>query len=190
MPKLRIRRGSMSAFFSLHVLVPATLFVVLALPTHAQSVPNGFRDEFLTQFGTSMSKFIALARAMPEETYSWSPGEGVMPVAQVYAHIARYNYYYPANYMGTAVPSHVDVESLETIKKKTEIIALLDQSGEHVRQLAEGISAQQLAQPVELYGRMAPQWAVLFQLVAHMNEHLGQSIAYARMNGVVPPWSQ
>jgi uncharacterized damage-inducible protein DinB len=23
----------------------------------------------------------------------------------------------------------------------------------------------------------------------HMHEHLGQAIAYARVNGVVPPWS-
>lgn len=41
-----------------------------------------------------------------------------------------------------------------------------------------------------LYGRKVPQWSVLLQLVAHMNEHLGQSIAYARMNGIVPPWSR
>jgi hypothetical protein len=35
-----------------------------------------------------------------------------------------------------------------------------------------------------------PRWAVMLQLVAHMNEHLGQSIAYARANDVVPPWSR
>jgi len=47
----------------------------------------------------------------------------------------------------------------------------------------------QLASQTQLYGRNVQQWAVLLQLLAHMNEHLGQSIAYARMNGVVPPWS-
>jgi uncharacterized damage-inducible protein DinB len=52
------------------------------------------------------------------------------------------------------------------------------------------MSDEQLAKSTTLYGRTVPQWAVLFQLVAHMNEHLGQSIAYARSNGVVPPWSQ
>ena len=46
-----------------------------------------------------------------------------------------------------------------------------------------------LASDTRLYGRTVDRWAVLVQLVAHMNEHLGQSIAYARMNGVVPPWS-
>ena len=40
-----------------------------------------------------------------------------------------------------------------------------------------------------LYGRRVAGWAVLFQLIAHMNEHVGQSVSYARMNGIVPPWS-
>ena len=47
-----------------------------------------------------------------------------------------------------------------------------------------------LTKMTRLYGRDVAQWAVLLQLVAHLNEHLGQSIAYARSNGVVPPWSR
>jgi uncharacterized damage-inducible protein DinB len=52
------------------------------------------------------------------------------------------------------------------------------------------MDAAALGEPTRLYGRELPRWGVLVQLVAHMNEHLGQSIAYARMNGVVPPWSR
>jgi hypothetical protein len=52
------------------------------------------------------------------------------------------------------------------------------------------MSATDLDRDTELYGRDVGEWAVLFQLVAHMNEHLGQSVAYARMNGIVPPWSR
>ena len=47
-----------------------------------------------------------------------------------------------------------------------------------------------LAAPTRLYGRDVASWSVLLQLVTHMNQHLGQEIAYARMNGVVPPWSR
>ena len=57
------------------------------------------------------------------------------------------------------------------------------------RAVVDAMSDDDLAAPVELYGRQVASWAVLLQLVTHMNEHLGQSIAYARMNGVVPPWS-
>ena len=48
----------------------------------------------------------------------------------------------------------------------------------------------QLERPTTLYGRRVPQWAVLFQLIAHMDDHLGQSLAYGRVLGVVPPWSR
>ena len=52
------------------------------------------------------------------------------------------------------------------------------------------MSDADLAKPAELYGREVESWAVLLQLLTHMNEHLGQAIAYARMNRVVPPWSR
>jgi uncharacterized damage-inducible protein DinB len=73
---------------------------------------------------------------------------------------------------------------------KAQVVALLKSSAAYVRQSVRQMSDEQLARPTQLYGRSVPQWSVLLQLVAHMNEHLGQSIAYARMNGVVPPWSQ
>ena len=71
--------------------IATAVALLLAVPTilGAQATPEGFRGEFLRQFDSSMQKFEALARAMPESAYSWSPGEGVMPVARVYAHVAR-----------------------------------------------------------------------------------------------------
>lgn len=176
--------------------LPRLLFAVLLLalaaaPARAQNPPPGFRDEFLRQFNNSMQKFIELAEAMPEDKYAWSPGEGVMPVARVYAHVARYNYYYPATSLGVPAPGGEDAERVEqTTVARADVVDLLRRSREHVRQAVRGMTDEQLAAPTQLYGREVPQWSVLLQLVAHMNEHLGQSIAYARMNGVVPPWSQ
>ena len=175
----------------LRIVLPVLLVAVAAAPGQAQSAPAGFRDEFLRQFNNSMYKFIELAQAMPEDRYGWSPGEGVMPVARVYAHVARYNYYYPATSLGVPAPGGEDAESIEqTTTAKPDVVALLQRSRDHVRQTVQGMTDEQLAAPTRLYGRDVPQWAVLLQLLAHMNEHLGQSIAYARMNGVVPPWSQ
>ena len=154
------------------------------------AAPPSFRNEFLGQFESSMSKFIALAKAMPADKFSWSPGPGVMTVARVYGHVARYNYYYPASAMSIAAPTGIGLDSLEQMTRKAEIVALLEASNTHVRTSVGKLSEEQLAKPTTLYGRTVPQWAVLLQLVAHMNEHLGQSIAYARSNGVVPPWSQ
>ncbi len=171
----------------IRVLLPLLLVALTA----AQAPPPGFRAEFLGQFNNSMSRFIALAQAMPEDRVSWSPGEGVMPVARVYAHVARYNYYYPATSLGVPAPGGEDAEGVEqTTTAKADVVEFLRRSREHVRQTVQGMTDEQLAAPTRLYGRDVPQWAVLLQLLAHMNEHLGQSIAYARMNGIVPPWSQ
>ena len=172
------------------IAVVLAALAVTALPAGAQEAPPGIREEVLRQFDASMRKFEALAQAMPDSAYAWSPGEGVMPVAQVFAHVARYNFYYPAEGLGTPPPAGVDLATMEQITDKARIVALLARSGEHVRTLAREGNDADWAGPARLYNRDVPRWGVLLQLVAHMNEHLGQSIAYARMNGVIPPWSR
>ncbi|HEX6053660.1 MAG TPA: DinB family protein [Gemmatimonadaceae bacterium] len=177
------------------VLATTVLFALSSAALQAQSAgqsapPPGFRGEFLGQFESSMSKFIALAKAMPPDKYTWSPGQGVMSVARVYGHVARYNFYYPADAMGIAAPANIGLDSLEAMTNKAAIVAMLERSNAHVRSAVTAMTDDQLAKSTTLYGRTVSQWAVLFQLLAHMNEHLGQSIAYARSNGVVPPWSQ
>ena len=175
-----------------HLLAPAVLTALLlaASGARAQDAPAGFADEFLHQFDNSMARVVALAEALPDEKYAWRPGAGVMPLAQVYAHIARFNYHYPARAMGIAAPAGIDPDTLERVAEKAQVVALLRRSAEHVRQAVRRLPEGQLRQATTLYDRRVPQWAVLFQLIAHMNDHLGQSIAYARVNGVVPPWAQ
>jgi uncharacterized damage-inducible protein DinB len=176
---------------------PAALAVLtafaLATPgacVRAQDAPVGFRDEFLEQFNSSMAKLVALAEALPAEKYAWSPGSGVMPLGRVYAHVARFNYHYPATAMGVAPPAGVDPDTLERVAEKARVVALLRRSADHLRQAVHRIPESQLAQTTTLYDRRVPQWAVLLQLLAHLNDHMGQSIAYARVAGVTPPWSQ
>jgi uncharacterized damage-inducible protein DinB len=174
-------------------LVPAALLVLAAATpslARAQAAPAGAREEILGHFEQSMQKFIQLAEAMPAAKYTWTPAPGVMPVAQVYAHVARYNYWYPSTSMGVAAPAGVGLDTLERMTDKAQIVALLRRSADYVRQRVRALPEAQMAQQTKLYGRSVQQWAVLLQLVSHMNEHLGQSIAYARSNGVVPPWSQ
>jgi uncharacterized damage-inducible protein DinB len=186
----------MSTMRTVRLVAPLLLAATLAAPdaraqgASARRAPSDFRSEFLMQFNSSMEKFVALAEAMPADKYAWSPGEGVMPVARVFAHVARYNYGYPSSNMGIAAPAGVGLDTLERMTDKAQVVALLRNSAQFVRSNVERMPSDQLARSTELYGRDVQQWAVLFQLLAHMNEHLGQSIAYARMNGIVPPWSR
>lgn len=167
------------------------LLAATGLPGAATAqAPDAVRDEMLMHFESSMGKFIALARAMPADRYTWAPGEGVMQVGHVFMHVARYNYMYPSANMGAALPAAVDLEGMEAVREKERVVRALEESRAWVRQVVSGMTAADLAATTRLYGREVGEWAVLVQLVAHMNEHLGQSIAYARMNDIAPPWSR
>jgi len=170
------------------ILLPAE--PTAAGAAQAQGVPPAFRVEFLHQFDQSMAKVIALAEAVPAGTYTRRPLPAVMPMAQMFAHIARFNYEYPARAMGISPPTGIDRDTLERVAEKAKVIALLRRSADHVRNSVRQMPDAQLERMTTLYGRRVPQWAVLFHLIAHMDDHLGQSIAYARVVGVVPPWSQ
>jgi len=161
------------------------------LSAAAQTALPDFREEIGRQFEASARKLVALAEAMPAEAYRWTPMEGVATVAHVYMHIAHYNYMYPEENMGIASPmgarEHARWE--DGVTDKDQVVPPLSASMDHVREIIRNATSDDLMAGTELYGRQVTKAAVLLQLVAHMNEHLGQSIAYARMNRVVPPWS-
>ena len=168
----------------------ALLALAAAVPAAAQGAPAGFREEILGQLEASTGKLIALAEAMPADRFAWGPTPDVMPVGQVYMHIAAYNYIYPSTGMGVAVPAGVDVKTMESLRDKAVVVDQLKRSVDHLMRTVRETPDAKLAAPTRLYGRDVAQWAVLLQLLAHMNEHLGQSISYARSAGVVPPWSR
>jgi uncharacterized damage-inducible protein DinB len=172
------------------IVVLASIIWIPAGVGRAQDAPAGFRVEFLHQFDQSMTKIVALAEAVPAGTYGRRPVPAVMPLAHAFAHIARYNYEYPARAMGIPAPPDINPDTLERVAEKSQVAALLRRSAEHVRQSVRRMPETQLSELTTLYGRRVPQWAVLLQLLAHMDDHLGQSIAYARVSGVVPPWSR
>ncbi len=169
-----------------------TIAALLSLaPSLASAQEAGdFRDEIMRHFDASTRKVAMLAEAMPQELYTWAPEDGVMEVGRVYMHIARYNFMYLEDNLAVPAPSDVEMATMEEIRDKSQALELLARSIAHVRESVDWMSSEDLAGGTMLYGRDVDRWAVLLQLVAHMNEHLGQSIAYARMNGVVPPWSR
>jgi len=164
--------------------------LTLSVPAMGQSAPTDYRDEILRHFDGSSRKLQALVEAIPEEKFGWSPGPGVMTIAQVYTHIAEYNYGYLVENLGVEAPSDVDVSNLQNLTDKADVTAALTRSVEFVRAHASKLSEENLTDATRLYGRQVAGWAVLLQLVSHMNEHVGQSVSYARMNGIAPPWSR
>ena len=87
------------------------------------------------------------------------------------------------------MPEGIDLETIESIRGKEAVVSELSRSNDHVRDVVEGMTEKEM-DAATLYGRPATNRAVLLQLLTHVNEHLGQQIAYARSNEVVPPWSR
>lgn len=174
------------------MLVAAVFFLVLTCepgPMQAQHSASEFKSQFSQHFDYA-SRVLALAREMPADIYSWRPMEGTSSVEEQFTHIARYNFYYPQNSLGISAPDNIEVDKIESITGKNEVIEVLERSIEHVKEVVDAMPDSKLNEQVELYGRTVNGQAVLLQLITHMSEHVGQSIAYARMNNIVPPWNR
>jgi uncharacterized damage-inducible protein DinB len=135
-------------------------------------------------------KIVALAEAMPQEKYDWRPAEGVRSVADVYMHIAQGNYLVPS-LAGVKPPAGLDLMKYDkAATNKADVVTALHASFDHARKFVKGVSDSDLAKEVDLFGQKKTIRDLLLAELEHSHEHLGQSIAYARMNGVKPPWSQ
>jgi hypothetical protein len=52
------------------------------------------------------------------------------------------------------------------------------------------MSNADFAKPEKKLGPDANDGDVIYLMIVHNHEHLGQTIAYARLNGVTPPWTE
>ncbi len=150
--------------------------------------PNGFRGEFLADLDEVQDKIQRLAAAMPAEKYGWRPAPGIRSVSEVYMHIAGGNYFL-ATFVGQQPPSDIP-KNLEKITDKQTVLAELRRSFEHLRRVIANESDADLEKTSNMFGKTTTHRYVFTTILNHLHEHLGQSIAYARMNGVVPPWSE
>jgi uncharacterized damage-inducible protein DinB len=148
----------------------------------------GFRAEMIGQVEDVAKKIEDLADAIPAEKFSWRPGEGVRSVSEVFVHIAGSNYFF-MTFIGVKPPMKMDPNMEKSVTTKDEVVKLLKPSFEHVRTAILSLSDKELENTVKMFGNTVTYRNVLLTQLSHLHEHLGQSIAYARTNGVVPPWT-
>lgn len=144
-----------------------------------------FVQEFMGQIDFVKGRLMQLAEAMPEESYSWTPGEGVRSVGEVYVHVAQSNYYMLSLVKGEK--PDMSVGSIESDKKTA--IAMMEKAFSVIKEEAAKFSEEDLNKEIEAFGMKFSVRNFMVTMIAHLHEHLGQSIAYARMNGITPPWS-
>ena len=151
---------------------------------------TGYRSEVLAEVTIQEDKFLRLAEAIPADKYNWRPAPDVRSFAEVFLHVsaANYNLY---KLVGTPPPAGFDVRGFEkSTTDKAKVIATLKDSFAHARQAITAMPDANLDKSLDWFGGKNTQRGVLLFTTRHTAEHLGQSIAYARFIGVVPPWTE
>ena len=180
------------------ILLAICAFTLLPHRTAAQDKPAaaaapaiiGARGEFLAEVAFYEQRYTRLAEAIPAEKYSWRPAEGVRSIGEVYTHIAAANYGV-ARALGTPPPAGFDPKAINALAgDKAKVLQVLKDSFVHFHNAILAIKDADLNNAQKLFGQDTTVRGAFFMITGHFGEHLGQSIAYARQNGIVPPWTE
>jgi uncharacterized damage-inducible protein DinB len=151
---------------------------------------TGYRSEVMAEVMVQEDKLTRLAEAIPTEKYSWRPSADTRSFAEVFLHIsaANYNLY---KLVGTPPPASIDIKNLEkSTTDKAKVVATLKDSFAHAKQAIKAMPDADLDKSLDWFGGKNTERGILLFIVRHTAEHLGQSIAYARFAGIVPPWTE
>jgi len=188
---MRIKPFALTTALALSALATATAQQPAGVPAAGDPPTSGYRAEFLKELADLETKYVRLAEQMPADKYTWRPAEGVRSVGEVFLHMAQANFGLTRR-IGTPTPAGFTPQGYEkSTTDKAKIVEQLKQSFEHMRGAAIKASDADADKTMPWFGGSTiTQRAFLVFVVRHAGEHLGQSIAYARMNGVVPPWTE
>lgn len=184
----------------------AVAFLTLSLAAAARSaaaqaaVPDPaaaaeVRRQFVRDLDSLQAKFVALAEAFPADKYAWRPAPGVRSVGEVFMHVAsEYYTFAPAAYGGArspaVAPGREGFQRFEASAAKPEVLRHLREGPAYARATLGALDSAALAGPRPVFGGRHTVVETSLAVTGDLHEHLGQLIAYARMNGVTPPWSR
>jgi uncharacterized damage-inducible protein DinB len=134
-------------------------------------------------------KFVSLADALPQDKFTWRPSDDSRSFAEVFLHVAGERYGI-LSLMGATPPAGYDRKTFEkSTTDKAKIIEELNKSWDYAQKTIQGMANSDFAKLLPKLGPDANEGDVIYILVADAHEHLGQAVAYARVNGIVPPWT-
>jgi uncharacterized damage-inducible protein DinB len=163
----------------------AAIAAVTLTSASAVTAQPDARTPLVNDVNTLSSKFTGLARVMAGK-YDWRPGQGVRSVGDVFNLIVAENNMLAGVLSGAGggmgrSPAITDPAALQDALKT---------SYDKVGQALTALSPADLNASVKLFGQDTTKQGAALMILMDQHEHLGQSIAYARSNGVVPPWSK
>lgn len=183
------------------MLAALSLPLVAAAPLAAQeqaitpAAAAVVHQQFMTDLDTIQSKTLALAEAIPAEKFAWRPAPGVRSIGEAFMHVAaEYYVFVPMAFGATPSPlverSRAAMEKFEAMSTKDEVLKHLREGHAYAKQQLMSVQASAIAGTPQLFGRPRTIVETSDLMSADLHEHLGQLIAYARMNEVKPPWSR
>ncbi|MDP6581581.1 MAG: DinB family protein [Vicinamibacterales bacterium] len=195
MIRLLAIRPSFIKQLTLTLVVGSLALATAPAPADAQNLtPDSaaaVKAAFLADIEVMREKFLGLADAFPQDKYTWRPMEGVRSVSEVLMLIASEGYgFAPTALGGEAAMSRDESRALSSITDKAQVIDHLTKGFAHARAELESIDPATLVAPRNLFGQERSTPALVMFVGGDMHEHLGQLIAYARSNQIVPPWSR
>lgn len=186
----------MTRAISMVVLVTMGGGLAVAAPgAPAPEKAGALQGDVLGVLADVEKKILSLEEAVPQNKFDWRPAPGVRSIAEAYMHVAFANYNLIRMATGKTPPADAgfgqDRGKWDTqTTDKAKIKAILEKSFAFAHDGIHGLSDADLDRKVDFFGHPTTVRAVLLILVGHDNEHLGQSVAYARANKIVPPWSE
>lgn len=150
---------------------------------------EGLWEGYDGEWGHVSRQLIQLAEAIPADKYSWRPAPGVRSVSEVFMHIVLANFWL-LSVTGPKMPPDLKQEMEKTVTKKADVIDWLKRSLDAVKTARAHLKPGDLERKVKVEGKTVTVDGMYLRIIVHANEHMGQLVAYARMNGIVPPWSK
>lgn len=155
------------------------------------SPDKGFKADIIKELDAAEEKVTSLANDIPQAKFTWRPEEGVRSVSEVILHVAAANYFV-LSFAGVKMPDGMKMDN-DFDKKytdKSEILEFVKKAYAFTREKVMAIKDKDLENQIDFFGSKITTRHLLIKMVSHNHEHLGQLIAYARINGVVPSWSK
>ena len=193
-----MKRSNMKQLFLSAFLLLLLLGVPIAAPAQSSdaaatadhTAPSyDMKGQSLLDLQGVQKKFVDLANALPENKFTWRPSADSRSFAEVFLHVAGERYGI-MGLMGATPPAGFEGKNFDkSTTDKTKIIAELNKSWDFTEKAINGMSNADFARAIPKLGPQANAGDVVYILVADAHEHLGQSVAYARENAIVPPWT-
>jgi uncharacterized damage-inducible protein DinB len=172
------------------LLIVAAFLCLMNIPKlSAQDPLDGLWQGYDGEWRHVSNQLIALAEATPADKFAWRPAPGVRSTSEVYMHIVLANFWL-LSATGPKMPPDLNQESETKVTSKPEVIAWLKRSLEAVKQAHLAADPKDMSRKIKVEGRDATVDGMYLRIIVHANEHMGQLVAYSRMNGIAPPWSK